>query len=245
VPDIHWPTLLRCFLRTYLVGANFNLRGLQNMGLAYAMDPGLKELYPVGTDLRQARKRYLYHYNTHPWWTPLLVGCFLNLEKRLEAGGLSPQNFISIRQTLTYTLSAIGDSFFGGSFLVTWSLLAALVLICGHFGLALGLLVASWILLQVFKAWIFCLGVSQGMGFLGRLRQWDLINWGQRLKILNAVLVLVLLCRLLPLEQSPLLVLGWGLGLTTLGGLATRSFIGREVWITSFSVLALVAMFGL
>lgn len=32
--------LLRVFLRTYMVGATFNTKGMQNVGLAYVMDPG-------------------------------------------------------------------------------------------------------------------------------------------------------------------------------------------------------------
>ena len=38
-------TLLRIFLRTYLVGATFNTKGMQNVGLAYIMDPALQTLF--------------------------------------------------------------------------------------------------------------------------------------------------------------------------------------------------------
>ena len=35
--DLDVRTLLRCFLRCYLIGAAYNTRGLQHVGLAYAM----------------------------------------------------------------------------------------------------------------------------------------------------------------------------------------------------------------
>ena len=48
--------LLRIFLRTYMVGATFNTKGMQNVGLAYIMDPGLRALYAADPRaLRRAR----------------------------------------------------------------------------------------------------------------------------------------------------------------------------------------------
>jgi len=244
VASLRWPTLLRCFLRTYLVGANFNPRGLQNMGLAYAMDPGLRALYENGRMLRRARKRYLHHYNTHPWWTPLLVGCFLHLEQRLEAGGLTPQNIISIRQTVTYTLSAIGDSFFGGSLLVGWALGAVVFLMQGMYAAAVLWLAGSLILLQVFKIWLFWVGVSQGMGFLQRLKRWNLINWGRRVKIGNALLALGIVWQVFPVALPEWAIVLWAGMLTVLAGLAARSRVWREIWIIGLCVVALVGMLG-
>ena len=243
--SLHWPTLLRCFLRTYLVGANFNPRGLQNMGLAYAMDPGLQAIFPASRELRRARKRYLQHYNTHPWWTPLLVGCFLHLEQRLEAGGLTPQNILTLRQTVTYTLSAIGDSFFGGSLLVTWALATVILLMQGAYGAAMGWFALSWLGLQVFKVWLFWVGYSQGMGFLQRLKRWNLINWGRRLKIGNALLVLAIIWQIYPLALPPWGMAVWAGGLTFLAALAARSRSWRELWILGLCAVGLAGMLGL
>ena len=43
--NLTYRDLLSCFWRTYLVGAGFNTRGLQNIGLSYAMDPGLRAIH--------------------------------------------------------------------------------------------------------------------------------------------------------------------------------------------------------
>ena len=64
--------LSQVFLRSYLIGACFNTRGLQNVGLAYAIDPGLKAIHAEPIALQQARKRSLQVFNTHPYWTCLL-----------------------------------------------------------------------------------------------------------------------------------------------------------------------------
>ena len=210
--------LLRIFLRTYMVGATFNTKGMQNVGLAYVMDPGLRALY--GGDpraLKRARGRYLKHYNTHPFWTPLLVGIFLSMEKKIALGMLPPDILPKLRSTTVYTLSALGDSFFGGSFLVLWSLVGVNLAAAGCVGT-----LAAWICLclcalQLFKMYTFGRGYAQGLSFLQRLKSWNLINWGQRLKLVNSVLAALFLLQTAPAEG--LWTLAWG-GLAGLLALA-------------------------
>jgi len=181
--------LLACLLRTWLVGAGINTRGMQNLGLAYAMDPGLKALYGGGERLRLARKRYAKHYNTHPFWTPLLVGIFLGMEKKISQGILTVELYESVRDTTIYTLSAIGDSFFGGSILVLWSLTTACLFLSGNASAAVVLGLVCFAGLIVFKCGTFWLGFREGLNVLHRLGRWNLINWGQRFKLVNAALL--------------------------------------------------------
>ncbi len=217
-------TLLQIFLRTYMVGATFNTKGMQNVGLAYIMDPGLRALY--GADLsalKQARGRYLKHYNTHPYWTPLLVGIFLSMEKKIALGMLPADILPKLRSTTVYTLSALGDSFFGGSFLVLWSLVGVNLAAADRIWL-----LALWIALclgglQFFKMYTFGRGYAQGLSFLQRLKSWNLIDWGQRLKMVNGVLVSLFLLQVAP--QGGLRTLAWALcaGFLALGSvLRTR-----------------------
>lgn len=191
-------TLISCFFRTYLVGAAFNTRGMQNIGLSYAMDPGLSALYADGKRLRRARKRYLRHYNTHPFWTPMLVGFFLFLEGKISQNLLPEESLSEIKGTTVYTLSAIGDSFFGASLFVFWSLSTALLALHGLIGWALGW-TALWIVcLQLFKGYTFLYGFKDGLSFLQRLKRWDLINWAGRVKIANALLLVILWVTVFP-----------------------------------------------
>lgn len=232
--------LLQIFLRTYLVGATFNTKGMQNVGLAYIMDPGLRALY--GTDpaaLKRARGRYLKHYNTHPYWTPLLAGIFLSMEKKIALGMLPADILPKLRSTTVYTLSALGDSFFGGSFLVLWSLVGVNLAAGGQIGL-----LALWVVLclgslQFFKMYTFGRGYAQGLSFLQRLKSWNLIDWGQRLKLANGVLVALFLLQVAP--GGGLWTLAWAAGgsLLALGSvLRTRD---RSLFLAALVLGGLVA----
>ncbi|MFP4391391.1 MAG: PTS system mannose/fructose/sorbose family transporter subunit IID [Desulfohalobiaceae bacterium] len=210
-------TLLHCFWRTYLIGANFNTRGLQNLGLVYAMDPGLKKLYSDPGELKQARKRYLGLFNSHPYWVPLLVGYFLFLETRIAKGLLPSQSMNKVKNTTAYTLSAIGDSFFGGSVLVLWSLVCCLILLQGWYWWALFWFFLCFLLLQLFRLVTFWLGWMRGLTFLQQLKGLNLINWGQRVKLLNAGLIVLLWYKVYPISrQAPFFILATALA----GGLA-------------------------
>ena len=200
--------LLQVFLRTYMVGATFNTRGMQNVGLAFIMEPGLRALYAAdAAALKRARGRYLKHYNTHPYWTPLLAGIFLAMERKIALGMLPADVLPKLRSTTVYTLSALGDSFFGGSFLVTWSLVGVNLAASGRI-----VLLACWALfclaaLQFFKMFTFGRGYAQGLSFLQRLKSWALIDWGRRLKLLNGVLLALLVLQVAP--GGGLWVLAW------------------------------------
>ena len=115
--------LFSVFFRTYLVGAAFNTKGLQNIGFSYVVEPGLRAIYQ-GKKLQKARRRYLGLYNTHLFWTLMLAGIFLFLEQKIARDLILVQAHVQLRSTLSYTLSAIGDSFLSGSFFIFWSLVS-------------------------------------------------------------------------------------------------------------------------
>lgn len=213
-------TLLRIFLRTYLVGATFNTRGMQNVGLACIMEPGLRELY--GSDpaaLQSARARYLKHYNTHPYWTPLLVGIFLSMEKKIAQGLLQPDILPQLRTTTVYTLSALGDSFFRGSLLIMWSLVAVNLAVGAQYWLMVLWLLLCVAGLQAFKAYTFGRGYAQGLSFLQRLKSWNLIDWGRRIKLVNGVLVAIFLVQAAPNKGLGMLPWLLAAGLLTLASI--------------------------
>lgn len=182
-------TMIICFLRSYLTGSAFNPRGMQNIGLAYAVDPALGEIYKDPYKLQKARRRHLKFYNTHHLWNPLLVGLFIFLEKQISKGLFPPESMPKVKSTLVFTLSAIGDSFFSGTLIITWSLGISILLLLGMHVWAALLGAALIVGVQVFKMIIFHKGATQGLTFINYLKKWDLINWGGRLKVVNALLV--------------------------------------------------------
>jgi len=183
-------TLIKCFFRTYLIGSMFNTKGLQNFGLLYIMDPGLRLFYGDNlAEYKKARERYLSHYNSHPYFLPLLVGYFLFIESRISQKMISPKALEAIKETSAYTLSAIGDSFFGGSLLVTWALVEILFLLYGQKIWGLIFLIFSFLILQLFRFVIFWKGWSKGLAFFQQMKEINLIGWANRLKIINGLLL--------------------------------------------------------
>jgi len=204
---------VRSFMRCYLSGAGFNLRGLQNIGLVYAMQPGLSAIYDDPKRLRTAQKRYVRHYQSHPFWMPCLVGIFLNVELAIAAGRFPPKMLSKVKDTTAYTLSALGDSVFAGSLLIFWVLLTICLLLTSQTTAAFVLGLCFFLGLQMFRIYAFTCGVRQGFKFLEKLKQWDLINWGRRVKYANAGLLLWLWYLIWP---RPFLWWEWLVGVVSL-----------------------------
>ena len=227
--------LLRCLLRTYLVGAAYNPRGLQNVGFIHALEPGLAVLYPDPASLSEARSRYLRHHNCHPFWAPMLVGLFLHTEANIAAGRFAASSFMAFKDTATNTLSAIGDSVFGGSMLASWALAACACIVAGY---PEGALILSGLLftaLQTFKVVTFAAGLRYGVSILLHLRRWDLINWGDKLKLCNALLLLLFLQQILPQNED------WPLWTATISACGALAWLAGKIHIPR-SILAFGAV---
>ena len=83
--------------------------------------------------------------------------------------------------------------------------------------------------LLVFKTATFWFGFREGLAFLHRLGRWDLINWGQRCKLLNAVLMVVLWTLAWP---GPIVWYEWIPATLLFGGAAvviSSSGLSREI----------------
>lgn len=183
--------LLSCLLRSYMIGASFTTRGLQGIGITYAMEPGINALYTNPQARRRAYQRYLTDFNTHPFWAPLLVALFLSVEQAIAIKGLPEESVLQIKKTTAYTLSAIGDSVFGGSILACWSLTACTLIITSHLTAAIVLTIFLIIALQLFKIASFIMSFRNGIRILQYLKKLNLINWGDRIKVFNGTLLAV------------------------------------------------------
>lgn len=228
---------LSSFLRTYLVGASMNPRGLMSVGLLYAMQPGLWIIHKEPKAREQALKRYARHFSSHPFWVPCLVGIFLSVESDIAGRRLPPEALEKVKNTTSYTLSAIGDSVFAGTLLIFWALLSACLLLLGQRGLTVTLGLFFFLGLQGFRVYTFLGGVRRGFSFLSELRRWDLINWGRRIKYVNAGLLLWLWALLFPARDT--VSWAWGMGaLAVAGVLSIRPVLPR--WVVAAVVLAAV-----
>lgn len=186
-----YPTLvaLNCLARTCCINAATTARGMQQIGLLFVLSPALRWLYPEGEPRARAFARYSGHSNTHPFMIPLFVGILLSLEEEIAKGALPESAVSAVRETLATTLSALGDSFFSGTLLPLWALVSVSLLLSNYVELAGFLAVGFFLALLIFRAGSFFSGLRHGMPVLVRLKRLNLINWVDRLKMVNAALV--------------------------------------------------------
>jgi len=218
-----------CFLRSYFTGSVFNFRGLQNIGLLYALEPALAAIYKDDEQLRAARARYMWHFNTHPLWVPLLLGMFINLEQSVSKEALPSQGMVALKNTACYTLSGIGDSLFSGTLIPLWGIVMCCLLVSGQVWPAAGLLVCVLLGLQIFRFVTFAAGLRHGLGVIDKLRKFDIMKWGQRIKILNGSLLAFLLYLIIPTPVAGFDLLVILLGLGAAGWLVIRRKFPRLV----------------
>ena len=122
---------LSCLLRTWCVNAANSTRGMQEIGLLFVLEPGLRELYPAAEDRARALARYTEHASTHPFFMPLFTGMLLGLEEQAAAHLLPDDLLKNFKNATATTLSAVGDAFFSGSLLPLWALITILLLLEG------------------------------------------------------------------------------------------------------------------
>jgi PTS system mannose-specific IID component len=104
--------LWRVFLRSLSLQASWNPKGMQNLGLAYAVFPALEQLYPDKKALEAAVQRHLVFFNTHPYVAAAIVGGVLYHEQRIARGEEPPDKVIAFKTALMGPLAALGDGFF-------------------------------------------------------------------------------------------------------------------------------------
>ncbi|MBQ4132578.1 MAG: PTS system mannose/fructose/sorbose family transporter subunit IID [Desulfovibrionaceae bacterium] len=195
-------TILSCFIRSYFIGGAFNFRGLQNLGLLYAIDPALREIYQDEQALCEARMRYMWHFNTHPLWVPVLLGLFINLEQSVSRDALPSQGMVALKNTACYTLSGIGDSVFSGSLIPLWGLGMCCLAVCGFYEFALLFMLTAVAGVQIFRLATFMAGLRHGLGVIEKLRRYDIMQWGHKIKILNGCLLALLIYLIIPAPAS-------------------------------------------
>jgi mannose/fructose/N-acetylgalactosamine-specific phosphotransferase system component IID len=126
----------RLWARGLLLQTCWNFERMQNIGLAYGLDPWLGLVYPAARARREALLRHCDFFNTNPYLEPMIVGMLCALEE--EAAGLEgparEQKFArlsALKKALASALAGIGDALF-------WQTLRP-------FAAAVSLLTAFWL----------------------------------------------------------------------------------------------------
>ena len=182
-------TALSCLARSCCINAAVTARGMQQLGLLFALEPALRHLYPEAEARAQAAAHYSAHSNTHPYMLPFYMGLLLNIEEQVAEGKLPSNALDTVRRTLGTTLSAVGDGFFEGGVFPCWALCCICFLLAGHTLPAILLTVLLVVALLAFRTGTFFFALRYGLAALAWLKRLGLINWTGRIKVVNACLL--------------------------------------------------------
>jgi PTS system mannose-specific IID component len=178
--------LMRVFLRSLFLQASWNPKGMQNLGLAYALYPALQRLYPERERQEAAVRRHLAFFNTHPYVAAAIVGGVLYHEERIARGEESPDKVVTFKAALMGPLAALGDGFFWMSLKpAVGAVCAALVPALQVWAAVLFLVLYNTVHLSL-RARLYWLGLSLGDRLVEAVARANLPARGARLRTIAA-----------------------------------------------------------
>ena len=99
--------------RSMFLQGSWNYERMQNGGWAYSLIPALKKLYPSGDEAKEALKRHLEFFNTHPYVAAPIIGVTLALEEeRANGGDIDDAAIQGVKVGMMGPLAGIGDPVF-------------------------------------------------------------------------------------------------------------------------------------
>ena len=125
--------LVSMFLRSNLQQASFNFERIHGLGFCYDMIPAIKRLYPENNEARrQAIKRHLEFFNTHPYVAAPVLGVTLAMEEQRANGAEIDDGAINgIKVGLMGPLAGVGDPIFWGTVRPVFAALGAGIAMSG------------------------------------------------------------------------------------------------------------------
>lgn len=121
------------FLRSNLLQGSWNFERMQALGFCYAMVPVIRRLYPDNNDDRkQAIKRHLEFFNTHPYVAAPVLGVTMAMEEQRANGADIDDGAINgIKVGLMGPLAGVGDPIFWGTVRPVFAALGAGIAMTG------------------------------------------------------------------------------------------------------------------
>ncbi|SPP31124.1 Mannose permease IID component [Arsenophonus endosymbiont of Aleurodicus floccissimus] len=126
--DIH-----RVFLRSNLFQGSWNFERMQALGFCFSMIPVIRRLYPENSEERkQAIKRHLEFFNTHPYVAAPVLGVTIAMEEQRANGADIDDGAINgIKVGLMGPLAGVGDPIFWGTVRPVFAALGAGIAMSG------------------------------------------------------------------------------------------------------------------
>ncbi len=160
--------------------------GMQSIGLAYCLIPGLHRLYPGQKEFKEAIERYKEPFNTHPFMAGVIAGAILHMEENSR----TDKEIVCFYSNSMGLLAAFGDPFFRSAlpiFVTAFSCLAAMLA-----GVAAGiitlLLLFNMVHFTVRFGGIY-LGYRDGCEVMPRVANWLSPKRTQRINQVSAIAI--------------------------------------------------------
>lgn len=121
------------FLRSNLFQGSWNFERMQALGFCFAMIPAIRRLYPNNDEQRkQAIKRHLEFFNTHPYVAAPVLGVTLAMEEQRANGAAIDDAAINgIKVGLMGPFAGVGDPVFWGTMRPVFGALGAGIAMTG------------------------------------------------------------------------------------------------------------------
>ena len=122
------------FLRSNLFQGSWNFERMQALGFCFSMVPAIRRLYPENNDARkQAIKRHLEFFNTHPYVAAPVLGVTLAMEEQRANGAEIDDGAINgIKVGLMGPLAGVGDPLVWGTLRPITAALGASLALSGN-----------------------------------------------------------------------------------------------------------------
>lgn len=166
-------TLMKIWIRLFFLQASWNYETMQGLGVAYAVLPGLRRLYPP-QELPGVVADYSQYFNTHPYMTPSVLGTALKLQQEMAQGvtiGISPRQY---SEMVMAPYAAIGDALFWGGLRPLAAVLSLYLAFLGVLWAPLVFFVAQAIPHLWMIGMGFYFGLRHGLLSVERIQQWKL-----------------------------------------------------------------------
>jgi mannose/fructose/N-acetylgalactosamine-specific phosphotransferase system component IID len=127
-------TMRSVFFRSFTSMGSFNYKGYNNIGYVYSITPALKKIY-AGDEAgyQEALVRNCEFFNSHPYFSNLIMGVSLALEEqKAKDGTVSGETITATKAALMGPLAGIGDSVFQGTYRVIFSAIGAGLCMAGN-----------------------------------------------------------------------------------------------------------------
>jgi mannose/fructose/sorbose-specific phosphotransferase system IID component len=107
----------RMFFRSFGIQSAFSFDRMQALGFTWTMLPLLRKLYKEKSEgLRQALKRHMVFFNTHPWVPGPIIALTSEMEiKKARGEDVDDQAIQGLKSGLMGPMAGVGDSMFHGT----------------------------------------------------------------------------------------------------------------------------------